>query len=337
MMDDSTLPRAVPTSPARGAGQHSAFTRFAWAVLGYLILVIQFGAWVRITGSGAGCGSHWPTCNGEVVPRAPTIETIIEYTHRVTSGLLGIVVVALALWATLRPVPQRVRAAAWITLAFTVLEAAIGAKLVLSELVARDDSVARAIVVAVHLVSTFTLTAAAGLVAWWSARPRNDAGPGATSGGRIALIGGCGLLVVVSMTGAITALGDTLFPVDAASNPDILLRLRGDLEPTAHFLVRLRIVHPILAVTVAGLLLWLGSAFDEGIVGRSARPLLGILRWAVIAQTAIGLANIAWGAPGSVQLVHLLCAQIVWLLLVFSTAEALRPTQPAQASAVPAP
>jgi heme A synthase len=107
--------------------------------------------------------------------------------------------------------------------------------------------------------------------------------------------------------------------------------LRDDLEPTAHFLVRLRIVHPILAVGVAALLLGLGSALNERVVGQGALPLLGALRWAVVAQTAIGLTNVAWGAPGSVQLLHLLCAQIVWLLLVFATAEALRPSRPASA------
>ena len=49
------------------------FQKFAWAVLGWNILVVLWGAYVRASGSGAGCGNHWPFCNGEVVPRAPQL------------------------------------------------------------------------------------------------------------------------------------------------------------------------------------------------------------------------------------------------------------------------
>ncbi len=47
------------------------FSRYAWGVLLWNVLVALWGAYVRATGSGAGCGSHWPTCNGEILPRAP--------------------------------------------------------------------------------------------------------------------------------------------------------------------------------------------------------------------------------------------------------------------------
>ena len=61
--------------------------RYAWGVLGINLLVILWGAYVRATGSGAGCGSHWPLCNGEVVPRSAGLATLIEFTHRATSGV----------------------------------------------------------------------------------------------------------------------------------------------------------------------------------------------------------------------------------------------------------
>ena len=53
--------------------------RFAWGVLGYNLAVILWGAYVRATGSGAGCGSHWPLCNGTIVQPSPTTATLIEF------------------------------------------------------------------------------------------------------------------------------------------------------------------------------------------------------------------------------------------------------------------
>ncbi|MGH8637336.1 MAG: COX15/CtaA family protein, partial [Burkholderiales bacterium] len=72
--------------------------RFAWSVLLYTVGVIAWGAYVRATGSGAGCGAHWPLCNGVVLPRSPTIATIIELSHRVTSGIALVAVLALLVW-----------------------------------------------------------------------------------------------------------------------------------------------------------------------------------------------------------------------------------------------
>ncbi|HEX5691237.1 MAG TPA: COX15/CtaA family protein, partial [Roseiflexaceae bacterium] len=108
------------------------FRRYAWGVLGYNLLVIVWGAYVRASGSGAGCGSHWPLCNGTVLPRAPQIETIVELAHRLTSGLALIAVLGLVVWAVrLWPGSHRVRRGAFASLFFIILEALIGAGLVL--------------------------------------------------------------------------------------------------------------------------------------------------------------------------------------------------------------
>ena len=72
---------------------------FAWAVLAYFIAVILWGTLVRATGAGAGCGNHWPLCNGTVMQYAASVNTLIEFTHRVTSGLSLLAVVALLLWS----------------------------------------------------------------------------------------------------------------------------------------------------------------------------------------------------------------------------------------------
>src|SRR5262249_41187531 len=79
---------SVRTTPATiSKSGLSPLARFAWFVVAYNIAVILWGAYVRATGSGAGCGSHWPLCNGQVLPSAAQTQTLIEFTHRVTSGL----------------------------------------------------------------------------------------------------------------------------------------------------------------------------------------------------------------------------------------------------------
>src|SRR5437868_13956850 len=89
--------------------------RFAWGVVGYNVLVILWGALVRATGSGAGCGNHWPLCNGQVVPLAPRVDTIIEFTHRMMTGGATFVVLGLLVWtlrSTIRGQAARVAAIA---------------------------------------------------------------------------------------------------------------------------------------------------------------------------------------------------------------------------------
>lgn len=297
-----------------------AFTTYAWLCLAYLVGVILFGAWVRITGSGAGCGSHWPTCNGELIPAAPSAKTIVEYTHRLTSGLCGIIGLVLIGWAVkLRGFKDRVSIAAYVTMFFILVEGAIGAKLVLSELVADNASTSRAVVISLHLVNTLALAGSASLVAWWSqTRVRKAQQPSTIptwikAWGVVMIVA----LVATSVTGAITALGDTLFPMQAALGEGLLTKVADDMSAANHFLVRLRIVHPAVAVTTAAASLALGAQ----VLGRATRPL--VRRMAVVmmvfvgVQTLMGFMNIALAAPGWMQIIHLLVAQGVWVSMVF--------------------
>jgi len=292
----------------------SSFTRFAWVFVAYLILVILFGAWVRITHSGAGCGSHWPTCHGEIVPIDPSLETVIEYTHRLTSGFLGILGLGLVGWAAKRFGQHRVTWAAIVTLVFIVFEALIGAGIVLKELVGDDDSVARAVVISLHLVNTLMLTAAAALTAWWSdgrsalASPRVNRWP---------LFVALAALVVTSMSGAVTALGDTLFPVDPGSS--VLSHVAADLSPTNHFLVRLRVIHPVVAVVTSGILFGVALWIRRATRGPRSHRLSRALQHGVATQLVAGVVNIGLAAPGWMQLVHLLLAQLVWIAAVLAT------------------
>lgn len=292
----------------------NAFTAWAWAFVVYLLGVIMFGAWVRITHSGAGCGDHWPTCHGEIIPFEPSVETMIEFTHRVTSGICGIFGIILVVWAYRRFGRNRIFWASVVTLLLIIFEGLIGAGLVLAELVADNDSVARAVVISIHLVNTLILMGAASLTAWWS---QGGGVPDWWGGGRIGHFMRIGvlLLVATSMSGAVTALGDTLFPVDALLGEGLLARVRDDLGAANHFLVRLRIFHPIIAMIGAAWFVAIGAWIRyqcDGLVRKLSSALLVV----VVVQVVIGLVNVYLGAPGWIQLVHLATAQAIWVLWV---------------------
>jgi cytochrome c oxidase assembly protein subunit 15 len=144
------------------------------ATLFYTLAVIVWGAFVRITGSGAGCGDHWPLCNGEIIPRSPTLETVIEFTHRFTSGILLLLMVAwvFSVFRTfVKGHPARLTVV-W-SAVFLVIEALLGAGLVVFEMVADNPSVARGWWMAAHLANTFILLGWMVLTVWfgWEREP----------------------------------------------------------------------------------------------------------------------------------------------------------------------
>ena len=290
--------------------------RFAWAVLVYNLAVILWGALVRATGSGAGCGSHWPLCDGEVVPRAETVEQAIEFTHRATSGLALLAVAALFV-AARRALPAghaARRAAGW-TLAIILVVAALGAGLVKLGLVADDASAARAVVMSVHLVNTLFLLAALALTAWLAA---GHPPPRVRGGGRDAALwlASLALLVVAGASGAVAALGDTLFPARSWAEA-----LAQDLSPASHVLVRLRLGHPVLAATAAAAVLLLAL--------RWPRPWPRAAAALALAQVALGAVNVALLAPVPLQLAHLALADLLWIATLLAGAQALAAAAPA--------
>ncbi len=296
------------SSPSRIAN----FTRFAWGVLGANLLVILWGAFVRASGSGAGCGSHWPLCNGEVVPHSPQVQTIIEFTHRVMSGVAMIAVIGLAIWSgRLYPTGHRVRKAALYSLLFFFTEALLGAGLVLLQLVAQNASGGRAFYLSLHLVNTEFLLAALALVAWFS---RDSAAPWSRPSWIVAAT--LPLAILVSVTGVIAALGDTLFPAASLAEG-----LRQDLSSNSSFLIRLRSAHPFLAVFSAAY--FIAAAFTvlrAKPVPLTTRIALGVVILSV-AQLCAGAVNIALLAPIPLQILHLLLADLLWIALVLLTAQ----------------
>jgi heme o synthase len=294
------------------------FSRFAWVVLIVNVVVVLMGAFVRATGSGAGCGSHWPLCKGVVIPRAPQIETIIEFSHRLGSGVALIFVLILFIWAfKIFPKRHPVRFGVSLSIFFIITEALVGAALVLFKWVAYDASTGRVISIAVHLVNTFLLLASISLTAWWASegKPIKVKGSGKRSWIFIpALLG----VLLIGVTGAITALGDTLFPVTSLAEG-----LRENFINTGNFLIRLRIWHPVIAVLVALYIgfvsFWVWNTCQDHWVKRFSVILGGLF----IIQICAGLINVLLLAPVWMQIIHLLLAESVWITLVLLTATLL--------------
>ena len=308
-------PAPPPSNPP--AASQRRFAAYAWGVLAYNVAVILWGALVRATGSGAGCGGHWPLCNGEVLPNISQIATVIELTHRVMSGIALLLVVAMFVWArkAFARYHPALRWARW-ALVFILSEALLGASLVLLGHVARNESVGRVYSLATHLVNTFLLLASLALTAWYAGGENRPASRRNDPAYSLAAVGPLAALILVAVAGVITALGDTLFP-----SHTLVEGMRQDFSSTASFLIRLRIIHPFLAVA-AGFVVAL-AALPEYRARRTGqlRALSGWLLALFAAQFAVGALSIVLQAPVPIQLLHLLLADSIWIVLVLFTAE----------------
>lgn len=282
-----------------------SFRRYGWFTLIFCVFVILWGAFVRASGSGAGCGAHWPLCNGDIVPVAPSLKTSIEYIHRVTSGLSLLLVIALYIWAKkLFAKGTIARRAAFFSLVAIFIEAAIGAALVLLHLVEHDQSLDRAISIALHLVNTLFLLAvllatiffarSPDLKIIWSKAEKNRA--------YLLILG----FAFLGALGALTALGDTLFrPASLAAGWE------AHSAAHSHFLEKIRIIHPLLAVfwstaVVIWAVGWKAKLPQYWPEWRRLLILIGI-------NILAGIANILLLAPVWLQIVHLLIANLIWL------------------------
>ena len=232
-LDDGLLRRGVlmPT-PLR-----SRFCWFAWAVLGYNVAVILWGAYVRASFSGDGCGAHWPFCNGQAFPQNMSMPTAIEYTHRMMTGIDSLAVIGLCAWGFLSFAPKHaVRRYALLSLGFLSIEALLGAGLVLFRYVARNQSAGRALYLSAHLTNTLLLLGALTITAWAAWNSRERAGVRSFSGRAIHALA---VVLIVSITGAVAALGDTLFPARS-----LAAGMGQDFSRAASTLLRLRLLHP---------------------------------------------------------------------------------------------
>lgn len=305
----------------------SRFAKFCWGVLAYNIAVILWGAYVRATGSGAGCGSHWPTCGGEIIPRPQSVETLIEFAHRASSGLALLAVLGMFVWA-FRTYPRRhtVRLGASLSLLFIITEALVGAGLVLFEWVARDTSAARALSMAVHLINTFLLLASLTLTAWWAS---GGAAVHLRGQGTVLRLLATGMVsvLVLGMSGAVIALGDTLF---------LGLGVSPQESPLVRTLVAIRPIHPVIAVLVGAYLSVMGFRLLDLRPQPLTARLVIVLMMLYVVQILAGGVNVVLKAPVWMQIVHLLLSDIIWVVLVLLAAVSLSAVRQEQA-VVPSP
>jgi len=289
--------------------------RFAWLTLAYNIAVILWGAYVRATGSGAGCGNHWPLCNGAVLPPTQHAQTIIEFTHRLTSALAVVMVSSLLVWCwrkTAKGDWARYSSLAAMLLLFN--EALLGALLVLFEHVGQDRSPARVFFLCMHFGNTLLLLAALTLTAHWLSKGHRRFSV-VNRAEIVAVVFGLLATMCIGISGSVAALGDTLFPA---------ISLRASLIQdfsSGNILLRLRFLHPVAAAMGAIYVVWL---IQKNLRNRShSFSQVVMLAGLLIGQIGLGILNVMLLAPVWLQIVHLLVAELFWVWVVLTSANLL--------------
>jgi cytochrome c oxidase assembly protein subunit 15 len=285
---------------------------YAALVVGFMVLVILEGAIVRATGSGAGCGNHWPLCNGDFFPHHPRLATIIEYTHRSMTGLCTTLVAVLIGWTFLaRPRGDRARRAVVWSGILLITEALLGAILVKGGYVEYNASNMRVVMQCIHFTNTMLLLAAITITWWWlrdRPQPATPLGPQARSVAWLSL----GATLFVGATGSVAALADTLFPPTS-----LQAAFLQDFAAHSPLLVRMRWLHPASALIALSCAIWLALQIRNTL----GRLVLGLIS----AQLVLGAADVLLLAPTWMQVLHLLGADLYWIALVVACATVLAP------------
>jgi heme a synthase len=306
------------TAAVRVKRAPQALVRFAWGVVGYNVLVILWGALVRATGSGAGCGNHWPLCNGQVIPLSPRVDTVIEFTHRCMTGGSTFLVIGLLVWTFRGTVKgQAARVLAVASMLLLLNEAFLGALLVKLGYVTGNQSMGRVVVLSIHLSNTLLLLAALTLTARLLGTGQIWRELGARGGKKLWALIGLAATIVVGVSGSLAALGDTLFPASS-----LRAAFAQDFAAGSPWLLRLRGVHPASAVVAAGFVIWLVVQAKRAGAGRLAGLVLALLGF----QFALGVADVLLLAPVWMQILHLLGADLYWVALVLLAAIVVWPS-----------
>lgn len=291
------------------------FANFAWFNLIYNLLVVAFGVFLRASGSGDGCGENWPFCTGDKNPANGPWASLIESSHRISTVLVGLFSFIMLGWSFrsfAKGHPVKKFAVAYFV--FTLLEGLIGRHLVVNGLVTSNDTVQRAIWMAIHVLSTFVLLgsiAGAGLSAS-GIRPPNFKGQGVV--GWLLGFGFVGTMLL-GVSGAISAFGHQVRP-DVAD-------LSERLKPAAFWASKLAIAHPIGSASI-GLFLLLMSGMIQHLrpdpfVKNASKMVSSLL----VIQMCLGALNIVLKAPIPMQMIHLVMADLNWISIVVLAMAAL--------------
>ena len=273
--------------------------------LAYNLGVVIWGAWVRISFSGDGCGNSWPLCDGNLIPTAATPAKWIEWSHRASTGLFGAWMILLVTLGFLNyPKGHPVRRPLILAFALTVAEALIGALLVKLELVSNNQSIARAWVMGIHQITSLMLTGSIFVAALYAQYALHDKTKNWRVTAPLFLVFG-----LVIFSGALAALAGTLFP-----SINLISGILADFDSVSHILVRVRLSHPLLAtcfcfLTIAWLLMKRESLLFK------ARNVLYIFLVGNFIFGAMTLLNLSptWMRLTHLALAHLLCMSLIYV------------------------
>ncbi|CAN5764292.1 hypothetical protein BH24ACI3_BH24ACI3_10270 [soil metagenome] len=315
-MDDE-----IKSSKSKRQTKLSAFAKYAWFVLGFNILVILWGVFLRASKSGDGCGQYWLTCHGEVIPSAPEFKTVIEFTHRLSTALDGLIMLVLLGWAIYIWYLSRSRESRHIlyltigSMFFVLTEAAVGAGLVLTGNTAEAQTNARPFWAMGHLINTFILLTFLSLTAWFASTRRRFR---FKSEPKVVALIAVGVLAIlfVGLSGSLAALSNMLFP-----SVTIADGIAKDFSATSDALLRLRISHPILSILTVVYLIFL-TGWLKVWSGNDPRVTFWSNAVSVLAlvQLLFGGATLLTLAPIIMQLGHLLLADLLWIAIVLMCA-----------------
>ena len=316
--DDTRDPTFSPTTILLSRprpGEMPKVARFAWTALYWNVAVFLWGAYVRATGSGAGCGDRWPLCDGDVVGASANGQTVVEFTHRITSVISLLMVAGLVVWCwRVTKKGDWARYSAVLAAALLANEALLGAALVLLKHVGNDQSAGRILFLCLHFGNTLLLLATLSLTANWL----SNGSRGFTLIGKWRQVSSISLGLLATMAtgiiGAVAALADTLFPATSLASS-----LAQDFSSGTPALLRVRLLHPALATVAAGYVLWViwRSSTGRNRLSRSASALIILL----FVQVGIGMTNVLLLAPFWVQIAHLFVADALWILLALASAD----------------
>ncbi|MEZ5305964.1 MAG: COX15/CtaA family protein [Pyrinomonadaceae bacterium] len=285
------------------------YAKLVWFSLVFNVIVVVWGVFLRASKSGDGCGKFWLTCQGEVIPSAPEFKTVIEFSHRLMSGLDFFLMLAVFLIAVLYFKKDR-QIIAFASLAFLLIitEAAIGAGLVLTGNVATTHTDSRPLWAVGHLINTFLLLGSISVLGALLSSGKRFAGKASARVRLFAFVGTL-LLLFVGVTGAVAALTNMLYPSDS-----VIEALLRDFDPASAFILRIRILHPIGAVITAVFVGFLAGWFKSAHEGSKEIGFWsGIVTLSLVLQVILGGTTILLGAPIVLQLAHLILADAVWI------------------------
>jgi cytochrome c oxidase assembly protein subunit 15 len=288
------------------------FARLALWTMRLTVLVVLWGAFTRLSGSGDGCGESWPLCKGVIIPEFAGAEIIIEFLHRATSGVVFILSALVAFFA--RRLYHRghlARTCAAIAFVLMVTEALLGAVLVIFGWVDQSTSNARVISLSAHLVNTFLLLAAQACTVYFSVRERAVSSTAALKW-RGLLVAGFVFIAASGILGVVAALAHMLYP-----SGSLLAGLQADFASDSPLLVRLRIFHPLLSMGVALYILWFMSHLQRSALSQSVGRRARLVRTIIVGQLGLGVLVLLVGGPVLLKLLHLLVADL--LVIAYAT------------------